>query len=130
MGLAVWRSGRGASFAAVVLATTTSIALAQGVRAWKIAEAVGLFTVAVASDRRTVVRPFAVSTLVLVVALVLTVTNQGPRLMVEAASEQLTLTNRLDGLSLTHQTTTRVESGRLHGCGISSHVRGPQTPSG
>jgi signal transduction histidine kinase len=88
--LAVRRKWPRASFAAVVLATTTAIALAQGVAVWTIAEAVGLFTLAVASDRRTVLRAFAVSTLVLVVAVALTLINQDPRMILEAASGQLT----------------------------------------
>lgn len=67
-----------ASFAVVALATAAALALAQGVAVWTIAEAVGLYTVVIATDRRTTVRAFALSTLVLVVVVVLSPIDQGP----------------------------------------------------
>lgn len=57
-----------ASFALVVVATAAAVSLAGAVPMWVIAAPVGLYTVAVHTDRRTTVRAFVLSTLALVVA--------------------------------------------------------------
>ena len=88
--LAARRSWPRASFAAVTLATAAALVLAGGLEVWTIAEAVALYTVAVVTDRRTTVWAFALSTLLLVVAVALAPINQESRDLLDAASGPLT----------------------------------------
>lgn len=79
-----------ASFAAVVAATAAAVVLAGGLPVYTVAVVVALYTVAVATDRRTTVHAFALSALVLVAAVGLVSAGQAPRFFLDTASGLLT----------------------------------------
>ena len=80
------RSRPRASFALVVLATGTAIVLAGDVPVYIIAVPVGLYTVAVHTDRRTTVRALVCSALALVVAVAVMSPDRDVRFFLDSAS--------------------------------------------
>lgn len=79
-----------ASFMAVVLATAVAVVLAHGLPIWNFAEVVALYTVAVATDRRTTVRAFVLSALVLLAAVAVISRNEDVRFFLDGATGMIT----------------------------------------